>query len=682
MAEVLSPCGGMQVLEAVLKTGTDAVYVGSSRFSARANAHNFTREELKAAVYECHRCGVKLYQAINTLVTDSELEALADEIRYACEIGVDGLIVQDMAVIETVKRCCPDMPVHASTQMSVHSKNGAMLANSLGLCRVVLARELPGSIIKELSSLGFETEVFVHGALCMSVSGQCYMSAVIGGRSANRGMCAQACRLPVSAIKGSERYDLSLKDMSYIERAKELEEMGVSSLKIEGRMKRPEYAAAAANALNAALSGEKPDMKTLEDVFSRGGFTQGYFDHKTGREMFGIRSKENAAASNTAFPKIHELYRTPCKAAAVSFLLYAHNGEELSLTACDEDGVTVTVTGGKAQKALNRPADIAYVTKSLSKLGGTIYELEDIRTDLGADTAVSAAALNDLRRRACEELDKKRAHSNTKLYRFSPCKSDTSTHKRADKQGIRIFISDISQLDKIHESDVQLIGIPAEMASAAVEKVSDISKLAVVGDRFTFDEGAQIKRLRQAKALGVDRLVCTNIAHIKTGSDLSMKLSGGFGLNITNSVAAKAYADMGLDDITLSFELKASQLARISSPVPVNVIAYGRLPLMLTANCPVRQAVGCKSCKGRLFDRTGREFMVKCSKGKGYVEILNSDVLTMSDKISDLAFADSLSLIFTEETPQQVSDVIRAFRSGTAVEIKNKTHGLYYRGIK
>ncbi|MBR1750540.1 MAG: U32 family peptidase [Ruminococcus sp.] len=681
MAEVLSPCGSYETLEAVLKTGTDAVYVGSENFSARASAHNFTRQELERAVYECHKRGVKLYQAINTLVTDDELGALEDELMFACKAGVDGLIVQDLCVIEYVKSFCPDMPIHASTQMSVHTKQGVLISGSLGLCRVVLARELPADIISELSSLGLETEVFVHGALCMSVSGQCYMSAVIGGRSANRGMCAQACRLPVSAIKGSGRYDLSLKDMSFITKAARLKKMGVSSLKIEGRMKRPEYAAAAANALNTALSGGAPDIGTLEDVFSRGGFTDGYFYHKTGREMFGIRTKENAAAANDAYPKIHELYRYEHKYDTVDFSLYAHMGEGVRLTVTDGHGNSVSVTGQPPEQAKSRAADIGYVKKSLSKLGGTIYDTGSITADMDDGLMISASSLNALRRSACDELDKVRAAANTKVKSFSVCDIPTPPHKSSGRQGIRVFVSDISKLSGVDIGGVELVCIPPELTKDALSLGIDADRLAAVGDRFTFDESAETERIKAAKANGVNRLIATNIAHIGLAKELDMRVSGDWGLNVTNSVAAKSFAKMGLDDITLSFELKASKLAKISSPVPVSVFAYGRLPLMLTVNCPIRQAVGCKNCKRRLFDRTGREFMVKCSRDKGYVEILNSEVLII-DRIDDFSFADSLSLYFYDETPGEINDIISAYRQGREPDIKNKTHGLYYRGIK
>ena len=680
MAEVLSPCGGYETLEAVLKTGTDAVYLGSQHFSARASAHNFDEGELARAVYECHKRGVKLYQAINTLVTDNELPILLDEIKTACKLGIDGLITQDLCLTEIVKKCCPELPIHASTQMTVHSLAGVEAVKRLGFCRAVLSRELPKDIIASLAKLGIETEVFVHGALCMSVSGQCYMSALIGQRSANRGMCAQACRLPASAVKGAERYDLSLKDMSYIPFLREIADMGVNSLKIEGRMKRPEYVAAAADACNKALSGQKPDMQLLSDVFSRDGFTDGYYYHKTGSAMFGTRTKENVKAANEAFPKIHELYRTQHKYATVSFTLYAHEGEAATLTAFDDNGITVTVTGEPVQTAIKRPLDKEYIKAQLSKLGDTIYTLGEVTADISGSAIIPASALNALRREACAALDEARTAANTKVYDFSPCKFDKRTHEKRPL-GLRVFVRDISQLKGVSLDGVGLVCTPPEQAQSALDMGLRPEMIAVVGDRFTFDEAAEISRISAARDKGIDRLIATNIAHIGIAKTLGMSVSADFGLNITNSLSAGVLADMGAEDITLSFELKAGKLRQIASPVPVGVFAYGRLPLMLTANCPLRQSVGCKGCKGELYDRTGRAFKVACSKEKGYVEILNSETLVMSDKLSDIDFADFYSLYFTDETPQRVNEVIKAYQNGYALNEKNITRGLYYRGI-
>ena len=682
MAEVLSPCGSFETLMAVLKTGTDAVYVGSRKFSARAGAHNFDRDELKAAVYECHKRGVKLYQAINTVITDDELDDLVQELRFACEIGVDGIILQDLAVLAAIRQCCPELPAHASTQMTIHTKEGALLMRDMGFSRVVLARELPIGVIKEISAQDIETEVFVHGALCMSVSGQCYISALIGGRSANRGMCAQACRLPVSAIKGKERYDLSLKDMTYIPKLTELSKAGVASLKIEGRMKRPEYSAAAADACNKALAGEGYDISVLADVFSRGGFTDGYYYNKTGSEMFGTRTKENVKATNSALPKIHELYRYEHKYAPVSFSVYAHTGERLVIEAYDGCGNRVSAEGDVLEKARNRPADKDYFERHLSKLGDTIFELSAVNADIGGEPAAASSQINKLRREVCERLEHKRADKFTQKYNFSPFDYTINKREPQGRRRLRLFITNTGQLARTDISDTELVCFKPELAPDVLGMGVPADKCSVIADRFTFDEAALISRLKAVRELGINDLTAENLAHIRIGKALGMRVHGDFGLSITNSAAAGMLAGLGVSDITLSFELKASALAKIGSPVPVGVFAYGRLPLMLNVNCPVRQALGCKDCTKSLYDRTGRTFKLKCSKKQGYVEILNSDVLVMPDKTADIAFADFLNIVLYDETPEQVREIINAYKSGVGLQIKDITRGLYYRGLK
>ena len=391
-AEILAPCGSFETLEAALRSGCDAVYLGGEKFSARQNAANFTDEQLKEAVRLCHLRGVKVYQAINTVVFDEQLEECKKAVKFAAEIGVDGLITQDLALVKICRECCPDLEYHASTQMTIHSESGVKMAKNLGFSRAVLSRELPEHTIKDLTALGIETEVFVHGALCMSVSGQCYMSALIGSRSANRGLCAQACRLPAQGdkiTKGQERYALSLKDMSYVDKLQRLEKDGVSSLKIEGRMKRPEYVAAAVNCCKNSLENKPYDLKALEAVFSRGGFTDGYYNGRLGREMFGTRQKEDVSATAKILPELHELYRRCEKRTKAFFTIKLQESSPAELSLRDSEGNTVTVYGDIPQKALKKACDSDYVKKQLSKLGDTIYEFGGLEAAIGKDLALS-----------------------------------------------------------------------------------------------------------------------------------------------------------------------------------------------------------------------------------------------------------------------------------------------------
>ena len=682
MAEILAPCGSYETLEAALRAGCDAVYLGGQGFSARQNAVNFSDEEISRAVYECHKRGVKLYRTINTVIFDEQLDECLAAVKHCAEVGVDGIITQDLALTEMVRRCCPGLQIHASTQMTIHTPLGVELTKELGFRRTVVSRELPLDIIRKLCEQGIEIEAFVHGALCMSVSGQCFMSAVIGSRSANRGLCAQACRLPCSGGgKGKERYDLSLKDLSYCDRLGEIVRAGVASLKIEGRMKRPEYVAMAVDSCKKALAGQPYDKKTLEDVFSRGGFTDGYLDHRLGRDMFGMRTGEDAAAAAKALPKIHELYRSEEKRDTVNFAVTIKNGKEMTLTASDSKDISVTVAGGVPQPAQNKAADEESVTRQLSKLGDTIYSLGEVVADIDDGLFVSPKELNDLRRRACQALDDERAEHNSRRTAFTPAPLTDFEEYHANAQTIRVCLENEEQLIGVDPESIELCFVPFALAEKAL-KVLPKEKIGIAMPRFTFDENSQTERLKAAKNAGIIHMLATNLAHIPMGRALGFTIHGGYGLNLTNSCALKTAQDLGCADATASFELKASQIARLKKPMPVGVFAYGRLPLMLTVNCPVSQSVGCKNCTHHITDRTGRDFPVKCSKRECYVEILNSEVLYLADKLDDFRKADFLLLYFTEEKHGAVRRIIEEYKShGINGKPEKLTRGLYYRGI-
>ena len=412
--EILSPAGNAEMLTAAVRSGADAVYLGAKEFSARRNAANFDNAELKAAVEYCHIRGVKVYLTLNILIKDAELESAFRLAQRAYNYGIDGIIIADMGLAAVLHRLIPELPLHASTQMTVHTPSVLPLLKDAGFCRVVAGREMSRTELKEFCAeaerLGLETEVFVHGALCMSVSGECLLSAFLGSRSGNRGLCAGPCRLPFSA-PGGTGYDLSLKDLSLINHLDDLREMVISSFKIEGRMKRPEYVAAATAACRSALDNgyvaEELDT-ALKNVFCRSGFTDGYFTGKTGREMFGIRTKDDVAAATGAMSFVHEIYRSERRSAGISAVLSVKREEPLTLTLDDGEN-RVTVTGDIPQNAVNKAADEKSLMAGLDKFGSTPYKLKGVSAVCDGELFVSAAALNDLRRRACEELDSRRA---------------------------------------------------------------------------------------------------------------------------------------------------------------------------------------------------------------------------------------------------------------------------------
>ncbi|MBR1864200.1 MAG: U32 family peptidase [Ruminococcus sp.] len=689
MAEILAPCGSPEVLMAALRAGCDAVYLGGESFSARQNAVNFTDRQIEEAVFLCHKRGVKVYRTINTLVFDEQMDELMRAVEHSARCGIDGLITQDLALVQIVRKCCPGLPVHASTQMTIHTAQGVKTAMELGFSRTVVARELPIEKIGELCSLGTEIEVFVHGAMCMSVSGQCYMSALVGSRSANRGLCAQACRLPCNAggTRG-ERYDLSLKDMSYLDSIDSLVKAGAASLKIEGRMKRPEYTAMAVASLKNALEGRDYDRETLAGVFSRGGFTDGYLYGRRGHEMFGRRQKDDVDASAAALPKIHELYRCEEKRDRISFELNAAAGTGVSLKAADSLGSEVTVFGAAAQKARNKPTDLESVTRQLKKLGDTVYSLGEVSGSIEEGLFISPAQLNSMRRQACEELDRVRAERNTRTVPFDRSALDLDegpgTEPAAGKKpGLRVFISSLQQLKLLEDLDspAEFFAVPLGMFGQAA-KLCPADRLAAAMPRFTFDEEKQTGELRSAVSAGCKRIIAQNIAHIRTAGELDLECHGGAGLNITNSLALKQAAELGLSDCTVSFEIRAAQIRKLKKHLPIGIAAYGRLPLMLTVNCPIAQAVGCKNCTKYVSDRTGRIFPVKCSKKEGYVEILNSEVLYLADRLDEFVGTDFFDIYLTDEGPQEARKIIESYAGLSAgAKPSQLTRGLYFRGV-
>ena len=680
--EILSPAGSMEALISAVRCGANAIYLGGTDFSARQNATNFTDDELVQAVEFCHLHNVKVHQAINTIVFDTQFERLINTVNRSAEIGVDAFIVQDLGVLSIVKQAVPDMPLHASTQMTIHTKQGAILAKELGFSRVVIARELSKEQIAEICTVGIETEVFVHGALCMCVSGQCYMSAMIGSRSANRGLCAQACRLPFSAIDDEKRCDLSLKDMSLVENIPELIEIGVTSIKIEGRMKRPEYVAAATTACRAAADGKNPDMETLKAVFSRSGFTDGYFKDELGADMFGIRGRDDVVSANDVLPQLKELYRKENKVTNIQFVIEIIGNCPSKLTVTDAQGNTAAVTGEVPQIAQNRPSDLAQAEKQLSKLGDTVYEFDGVTGTMDEGLMLPASVFNELRRNVILELDKVRLVKNKADYTIRKVELNFTKALGTKKRTIRLELHKASQLQGLNLGDVEQIILPLnEVVSKADSLLNTKEILTIAPPRFMAgNEKEVIEKLKALKEKHFSHLYCNNLAHIEIGKLLGYTLHGGFGLNIANSLALKELSKLGLADTTLSFELKLNQILQLGNFMPFGIIAHGSLPLMLTRNCPIKGVVGCKNCTKTLTDRTGRTFEVVCDGTT--TEILNSDKLFMADRLGEIEGVSFITLKFYGETTDEINETIEQYRTGSKVTLKEFTRGLYYRGIQ
>lgn len=672
--EILAPAGSMEALVAAVRCGADAVYVGGTAYSARSSAANFDLPQLSEAVRLCHLYGAKLYLAVNTLLTDRELPEFADYIRDAARCGIDACIVQDLGVLRLIRSIVPGMPLHASTQMSIHSPEGALAAKELGCCRVVAAREMPARDLQRLCDLPLEIEVFVHGALCMSVSGQCSFSALVGGRSANRGRCAQACRLPWNTPNGKNPAALSLKDLSLVQHVKKLCEMGVTSFKIEGRMKRPEYVAAAVTALRMALAGQQPDMKTLQAVFARSGFTDGYFTGKK-KDMFGFRRKEDVVAAQKVLQDLQMTYRKPRKCAEISFSMQMQKDAPASLSAWDENGTRVCVTGEIPEIAQKSPLDAALLQKHLQKLGDTIYTFGGVTLENPEHLTLSASQCNAMRREAVDAMDAARVQRLSPHYRIGTEEVPASAQRNitADAPKVRLHVRTKEQLTEALSSG-EIVCIPLSLAQHCTPSVS----IYLEAPRIIADEEANCEKLEFLYKQGFRHLICHNAADIRIGARLGFNLHGGFGLNCANSLTAQSLMALGLQDVTGSYELRAAQLASLGQTLPVGGFLYGRLPMMLLRLCPIKAQEGCKKNGCYMTDRTEQRFPLVCSGD--YTELCNAKRLWLADKTEKFRSLSYWDFYFTDESSAQLAEILHAYRNGTAKVPDDRTNGLYFKG--
>lgn len=668
---------------AAVHSGADAVYIGAKAFSARASAHNFDDEELRECVRYCHIRGVKVHLALNTLIFDDEMEDALRLVRTAAEADIDALIIQDLGLVSLVKQTVPDLPLHASTQLSVHTPYGAKALYEMGFERVVLSRELSLDEIREIRDFvpEVELEVFVHGALCMCVSGQCYFSAMLGGRSANRGMCAQPCRLPMQY--GGSDHALSLKDNGSLGYLRKLQEMDIASAKIEGRMKRPEYVAAATLAAREARDLgfiTEAAQDRLQSVFSRTGFTDGYLRGEIGERMFGYRQKSDVvAADSRLFGELHTLYKDEYPRAAVRMHLTAHTGERMTL--CVTDGAhTVTAESEQpVERARNLSLSPERAEQSLRKTGGTPYLTEEITIELSPDAAVPASALNAVRRAALEELSRQRE----KCHNYTIKKIDLSgvlTGGERIKTMKRAVVRSINFPDSMREMDVIFVDLYGLTDDGKLrELMGEGVNVGVEAPRATFGNEEEVyRRLGELYALGVRELLAHNIAAVYMGKALGFTVHAGFGMNIANSYTLKWAKEYGIETAVLSVELDEKRIGRLYKCIPAGVIRYGYLPLMITRNAPAGKNKSCKS-SDVLQDRKGENFPIE--PRKGYFEILNCVPLFLPEKdqhFNNEVFSDFLFNV--ENSVEKMKKTLQKIRDN--LDFPRKTHGLYLRGVK
>lgn len=693
--ELLAPAGSMEALRAAVCNGADAVYLGADTFNARINARNFSAADLQEAVVYCHVRGVKVHLTLNTLVLDREMLRAAELIRLAASCGVDAFIVQDLGMVSLCRQLAPDVPIHASTQMSIHSLEGVLEAAALGCSRVVLARELPAEEIAHICKKSpVEIEVFVHGALCMCYSGQCYLSSVIGRRSGNRGQCAQPCRLPYGYGRfESTRYPLSLKDNCLAGELDELRRMGVASIKIEGRMKRPEYVAIVTRAYRTVLNGGKlmpSDLQELETAFSRQGFTDGYFRGQTGSDMFGRRQEGEDTADLFASARATYEQGEPQR-IGVRFYAMIRRGEPAQLAVEDPDGNLCRTRGPVPEQAVYRSLTPQDLEQQLKKTGGTPYLCTAVRSSLDPDLMLPASAINAMRRDVIAELTAKRGRAAPA--RLNAYDEPPRYDGIAGEPQLTIAVRTAGQItSRMLSMKPTVLYVPlSELAEHPdlPQRVSVETQLAAILPRVIWSgELAPVARqLRTVYEMGVRQVLAGNLGQLHIARAAGFAVRGDFGLNIVNSRAMRYLREQGLDSQLLSFELTLPQIRDISKAVPAELLIYGRLPLMLMENCVMKNRTGICACQTgtvRLVDRVGEEFPIVKDPGTCRNVLLNGKKLYLLDKKDALRGMGlwALRLQFTTENPGEIDKVLMDYQGRAVFDAGSYTRGLYSRGVE
>ena len=692
MLELLAPAGSMEALRAAVQNGANAVYLGCGQFNARQSAKNFTPQALREAVKYCHIRGVAVHLTLNTLVSDRELDEAAALIRHAATAGVDAFIVQDLGIVQLCKQIAPHIPLHGSTQMTVHNLTGVQFCAGMGISRVVLSRELSREEIRYICANSLiEIEVFGHGALCMGYSGQCYLSAAIGGRSGNRGRCAQPCRQSYGYNRWENKYPLSLKDNCTVQYVKDLESMGVASLKLEGRMKRPEYVAAVTRVYREVIdSGRvtRPMLEQLSTAFNRQGFTD-YYSGKTGPHMFGIR--EDSVSNEQWCKEVRQSYEaTENPLVPVEFQMIVHTGQTV-LKVIDGDGRSCTLAGPAPEHARTMELTHDALASRLSKTGGTPYLCTRVRSDIAPGLTLSAATINALRRDILNLLTAQRARRDTPTLR----QATKQTHYKglSTPPGLTVQVTAREQITpKLLNMKPAVLYVPLHIlctdAALCQNLVENVPVCAVL-PRVVHD--GDLAKLRQnllkVKHIGVQEALIGNIGLLLPVRECGLRVRGDFGLNLYNSGSVNCARDLQLRSACLSFEMTLPQIRDVSKAVPCELLAYGRLPLMLTENCLIRGRTGgctCSTASAKLTDKTGAEFPIIKDADTCRSVLLNGKKLYWLDRQEDLMRLGlwATRLYFSTENPKEVDRILSAYQTSAPFDPGACTRGLYLRGVE
>ncbi len=668
--EILAPAGGEEQLIAAVHAGADAVYLGFGSFNARRNAKNFDYDALCKAINYCHSHNVAVHVALNTLVLENELDSALEDAISVAKAGADAVIVQDLGLAQMIHKTIPELPMHGSTQITVHNKSGVKMLEQMGFSRVVLSRELSLDEIRDIcASANAEIEVFVHGALCMCMSGACYFSSVLGQRSGNRGLCAQPCRLDFN-LNGRD-YALSLKDMSHVEYIDKLIEAGVKSLKIEGRMKRPEYVACAVDACVKKINGEKPNMERLKKVFSRSGFTDGYMTGNRTVDMFGYRKKEDVDGSNSVLKEIASEFRNEKQTIPLSAEFILKENENALLTVSDGKNY-VTVSGDVPQKSQNRSITEDDIKKQISKTGGTPFYLDNVSVNVDGGLMLPLSNVNAMRRNVLEQMSERLCDKN----KYSICEQhfENSCHQ-AETRKYYVRVRNTQQLEFISKSTPIIIPLSCDIPEDFDDVTVEIPALV-----FGKDGEKVLSQLNEKKQNGIKKALCNNLGAIYMARQVGLEPVGGYGLNVINSRSLDVLYELGVKEAFISFETSINNFRKLSSKVTTGLIVYGYLPLMKMRACPAKKSGGCGNCSGinTVVDRKNVKFTLVC-ENKKFSTLLNSVPLFAADK--DLDNAEILMISFENESPKEAGSIFKQIINKESPSFE-RTNGLYFKTLK
>ena len=694
MLELLAPAGSMEALRAAVQNGANAVYLGCGSFNARQSAKNFTPQTLVEAIKYCHIRGVQVHLTVNTLVSDRELKEVEELVRHAALNNIDAFIVQDLGVVQLCRQVAPHVPIHGSTQMTVHSLEGVRLCAAMGMKRVVLSRELSRAEIRYICAQSpIEIEVFGHGALCMCYSGQCYLSSVIGSRSGNRGRCAQPCRQSYGYGRWEDKYPLSLKDNCLVNYLQELQEMGVASLKLEGRMKRPEYVAAVTAVYRKALDEgvvTKGMMDALYAAFNRQGFTDGYYLGKIDKNMFGVREEGQEDTSwLQAARQSYETGETP----RVDLRFRAEvTVDGSSLAVMDPEGRTCQITGPMPEQARTYALTGEALAQRIAKTGGTPYRCVEVRTRVDPGLILPASAINAMRRELLNQLTALRARREE--HPIQKSKAVPMLKGPTGLPGLTVQVTTREQLTPyLLNSETAMLYVPLHILMedrAVTERLVKRGRLAVALPRIVHDgELPKIKAaLAALAALGVKDALVGNLGLLSPVREVGMRIHGDFGLNIFNSISMNVMRNLEAASATVSFEATLPQIRDMSKAVKMELIAYGRLPLMVTEQCLIQGRTGECTCHlqstVKLTDKTGAEFPVIKDGDSCRSVLLNGRKLSWLDRQEDLNKLGlwAIRLYFTTENSREVDRVIGEYLNPVPFDPGACTRGLYLRGVE